>query len=156
MVRFRMMGLRPDFDDATRPELDPIPTPRWCESKIQRLMNRQSFPIRYLVEALLMHGRVSIPELDELFALLPRIPSSRQQSILEGLFAWTRSGTITADLIGKPWYFIPGDTFKDNSLHRGRPPYTAPKTLGRTSTTYKTLFDHPNQMYPHAIGSRDV
>ena len=107
MVRFRMMGLRPDFDDATRPELDPMPTPSWCEYKIQRLMSRQSFSIRYLVEALLMHGRVSLPELDELFALLPRIPSSRQQSILEGLFAWTRSGTITADLIGKSWYLIP-------------------------------------------------
>ncbi|KAI0090965.1 RdRP-domain-containing protein [Irpex rosettiformis] len=98
MVRLRMLNLYPDFDDATRPVLDVLPMPRWSEPGIQQLMKAQSFSIRYLVEALLTHGSLSIPELAELFSALSRMPSSRRTLVLEGLFMWTRRDTITSDL----------------------------------------------------------
>lgn len=148
MVRFRKLGLDPDFDDATRPELNPIPTPRWFEYRIQQLMHRQSFPIRYLVEALLTHGRVSFPELAELFAVLSRVPASRRQLVLEGLFTWTRQGAIKEDLVGKLMRFAGEDA--SHSLYRGRSPHTAPTTIGHTSSVDKALLDHPDQVYTHA------
>ena len=105
MVRLRVLGLHPDFNDAARLEPNPMPMPRWSS----QLLNLQPmpFPVRFLIEALLSHGNIALPELDDLLPELSRIPPSRQHPILEGLFTWNRRSTITVDMRGKHPRFVP-------------------------------------------------
>jgi hypothetical protein len=98
MVRLRMLNLFPDFDDATAAEPPPIIMPRL--SSFSAMLGEISFEIRYLIDALLSHGTVSLPEVEEMLQRLSRFSSSHRVMILEGLFAWTRRGNITADIKG--------------------------------------------------------
>ncbi|KAI0752286.1 RdRP-domain-containing protein [Irpex lacteus] len=98
MVRLRMLNLYPDFDDATIPEPDPLPMPRWRDLPLRTLLTDLSFAIRYLIEALLSHGNISIPEILELLSVLSHVPADRRPLVLEGLFKWTRQTNITADV----------------------------------------------------------
>ncbi len=100
MVRLRMLNLYPDFDDATIPEPDPLPMPRWRDLPLRTLLTDLSFAIRYLIEALLSHGNISIPEILELLSVLSHVPADRRPLVLEGLFKWTRQTNITADVRG--------------------------------------------------------
>ena len=58
------------------------------------------FEMRYLVEALVTHGKVILPEVDRLMRCLDqhRFTDSDKIGILEGLFIWTRRGDIDADI----------------------------------------------------------
>ncbi|KAI0695361.1 RdRP-domain-containing protein [Cytidiella melzeri] len=96
MVRLRMINLYPDFQDATAVEPPPTFMPRW--SSFEYLMVNETFTIRYLVEALLSHCKVLLPEVPDLFRALSRMPASRRSTALEGLFMWTRRHTIAMDL----------------------------------------------------------
>ncbi|KAI0337237.1 RdRP-domain-containing protein [Trametopsis cervina] len=96
MVRLRIVNLDPDFADPTATDLPPAPMIRWS-SLVQETMSL-SFPIRYLVEALITHNIVLLAEARQLIEALQRVRLDIQAAVLEGLFMWTRRSSIAVDL----------------------------------------------------------
>ena len=110
MVRLKLLNLFPDFDDATAVEPPPIPMPRW--SSFSTILEKESFEIRYLIEALLSHGVVSLPEVGQMLQRLSRMIFVHRSMVLEGLFAWNRRDSIAADITGRCNHFnlLPANT----------------------------------------------
>lgn len=97
MVRLRMIHLEPDFSTPTR--LVPM-QPISSAQSIEDLLSSLPFEKRYLVEALLSHGTVTVPELPELLHALTRYRRDDQTIVLEGLFKWTRRASVKQDIRG--------------------------------------------------------
>lgn len=107
MVRLRLLDLFPDFSNPARPPMRTLPMPSWQQMNSD--LAQQPFELRYLLEGLLTHGLVTLPEIRPLMSLISRIRLNRQLEILEGLFKWTRQGSIGHDLNGESPY--------DNAIH---------------------------------------
>ncbi|EKM49158.1 uncharacterized protein PHACADRAFT_201955 [Phanerochaete carnosa HHB-10118-sp] len=96
MVRLRMINLDPDFSTPT--EHVPVQAMPGAEF-VDRCLQCLPFDKRYLIEALLSHGTITIPEVDELLRALAHYQRDDDQIvILEGLFKWTRQASIEKDL----------------------------------------------------------
>ena len=99
MVRLRLVGLGPDFSTPSAPAV-PRAMPSW--PSVSGILDGLDFEIRYLVEGLLSHGTLTVPEVGDLMKSLERFQRSDRVLILEGLFKWTRRGTINIDVRGEP------------------------------------------------------
>lgn len=77
--------------------------PDWAT--IESLLYDMRFDKRYLVEAVISHGIVVVPEVPDLLKSLTRYRHDDQIRVLEGLFKWTRHGPIGVDIRRK----IPSD-----------------------------------------------
>ena len=90
MVRLRLIHLDPDFS-----------TPN-AKLQTQKLPNHwilpRDFEERYLIEALLSHGTITIPEIEDTILCINRYRQDFRLTLLEGLFKWNRSGTIDKDI----------------------------------------------------------
>ncbi|KAI0342571.1 RdRP-domain-containing protein [Trametopsis cervina] len=96
MVRLKLLNLDPDFSDPISVELPPAPVVRW--SSLLQETSSLSFPIRYLVEALITHNIVLLAEVKQLIEAIQRARLDIQAAVLEGLFMWTRRSSIAVDL----------------------------------------------------------
>lgn len=95
MVRLRLINLEPDFGNPTTPAIS-RPLPLW--SHITAILESLTFELHYLVEGLLSHGSITVPEVGDLVTSLRRFRPDDQVLILEGLFKWTRRGSIDVDI----------------------------------------------------------
>ena len=98
MVRLKLINLNPDFSTPTAP-LTEKPMPSW-PSVVLSSLEDIPFEMRYLVEALVSHGTVMLPEVGDLMRSLGRYRFTLDEKIriLEGLFTWTRRNDIDSDV----------------------------------------------------------
>lgn len=91
MVRLRMININPDFG-TTSARLSALDMPSMPS------LAHLPFDERYLVEALLSHSRVMVPEVSQLLKAVERCRYPHRTLVLEGLFKWTRRGDIAEDV----------------------------------------------------------
>lgn len=95
MVRLRLINLHPDFSTPTASSTV-WQMPSWAS--VSSSLDNIPFEMRYLIEALVSHGTVTVPEVGDLLCGLRRYRSDDRLDLLEGLFKWTRRGSIDTDL----------------------------------------------------------
>lgn len=98
MTKLRMFDLYPDVAPSTKEDLTLLILPSWSSARI--FLADYDFEVRYVVEALLSHGIVSFPEIQGLSVAIRRMRQDIRLTVLEGLFMWTRKGSIEGDLKG--------------------------------------------------------
>lgn len=91
MVRLRMINISPDFG---------TPSAKLSARNMPSLPSLTHLPFdeRYLVEALLSHSRVTVPEIRQFLTTVEHYRRPYRTLIMEGLFKWTRRGDITEDV----------------------------------------------------------
>ena len=95
MVRLRLLHLDPDF---VTPTAEIITKPMPVYSNAKRVFEGATFEERYLLEALLSHGTVTVPEVLDTWTTINRYRYENRLHIMEGLFKWTRVGSIDEDI----------------------------------------------------------
>lgn len=109
MVRLRLLRINPDFfHPSIPPSLHQLPNWSFTEKSVAHW----SFSDRYLLESLLSHGTVTLPEVSDLVKSIHEYYTTNSTLVLEGLSKRKRRSSIEHDLKSTcPRYKIP-------TLHR--------------------------------------
>lgn len=103
MQKLRMLNVNVEIGSADSDNDHVEPQLVWPPSSPsgRARVNSMPFDEQYLIEALLSHGIVTLPEVGTLLDAVLRIPQHLRLATLEGLFMWTRGRALTHDLRSK-------------------------------------------------------